>query len=75
MVTTKIGERREVPLWAALGVPLVGVPLLVALLAITAPRPEPVTEPGVTTEQVDVQPADHIASHPADSRVQAPKRC
>lgn len=36
-----IGDRESrIPLWAALGAPLVGVPLLVALLALGTSGPE-----------------------------------
>jgi hypothetical protein len=37
MVDASRGGVREVPVWAALGAPLVGVPIMVALLALAAP--------------------------------------
>ena len=69
MLNTHVNERREVPLWAAVGAPLLGVPLLVALLAVTAPKQEmPVDEAkaDATTEQVEDQAVDHAASLRAD---------
>ncbi len=77
MLSTHISKKREVPLWAALGAPLIGVPLMVALLALTAPKQEtPVDAPeaGVTTEQVEDQAVDHAYRLPADY-IQQPKRC
>lgn len=55
MIQAHMNRERAVPLWAALGTPLVGVPLMVALLALAAPS-EPVveTETSFTIEQVDV---------------------
>ncbi len=35
MIRTHINKEKAVPLWAVIGVPLVGVPLMVALLALT----------------------------------------
>ncbi len=35
MIHTHINKEKAVPLWAVIGVPLVGVPLMVALLALT----------------------------------------
>ncbi len=77
MLNTYINERREVPLWAALGAPLIGVPLMVALLALTAPKQETrvdAPEAGVTTEQVEDEVVDHAYGLPADY-IQQPKRC
>ncbi|MCH7531487.1 MAG: hypothetical protein IIB36_06925 [Gemmatimonadetes bacterium] len=77
MLNTHISERREVPLWAALGAPLIGVPLMVALLALTAPKQEtPVDAPeaGATTELVEEQVVDHASCLPADY-IQQTKRC
>jgi hypothetical protein len=47
--------------WAVIGAPLVGVPLLVMLLAVTAPAdPAPEFDPegAIRTEAVEVLPAD-----------------
>ena len=48
---------RAAPLWAVFGAPLVGVPLMVALLAFgSAPVVDPVddSDPGFITEQVQM---------------------
>ena len=69
MLNTLSNERREVPLWAAIGAPLVGVPLLVALLALTAPKQETQVdgaEVSATTEQVEDVSVGHAASAGAD---------
>ncbi len=57
MLNTHMTKEREVPLWA-IGAPAIGVPLMVALLALTAPVHEtPVDGAGLgaTTEQVERQ--------------------
>ena len=64
MLNTNVGGRREVPLWA-LGTPLIGVPLMVAVLAVTAPRHETRVdgaEQSARTEQVERQAVDHASS-------------
>ena len=57
MITARIRSERAVPLWAVLGAPLVGVPLMVVLLALTAPAQEMPADDveGFATEQVEVQ--------------------
>ena len=63
MLNTNVGGRREVPLWA-LGTPLIGVPVMVALLALGAPKLEtPVdgSEESARTEQVERQAVDHAS--------------
>jgi hypothetical protein len=37
MIHARIERGKAVPIWAALGAPLIGVPLMVALLALSAP--------------------------------------
>ena len=67
MLNTHLSERREAPLWAVLGAPLIGVPLMVALLALTAPKQGTrvdAPEAGATTEQVEDQVADHASALP-----------
>ena len=62
MIHAHIDEKRAVPAWAAIGAPLIGVPLMVALLALTAPADEapPVEmDVGAKIEQVEVQTVDH----------------
>jgi len=62
MLNAHVSKERQVPLWA-LGAPAIGVPLMVALLALTAPKREtPVgaADPGAPhTEQVERQAVDH----------------
>ncbi len=38
MMNAHLSEKRAVPWWAAIGAPLVGVPLMVGLLALVAPK-------------------------------------
>ena len=57
MIHAHIDTEKAPPLWALIGAPLVGVPLMVALLALTAPAaPVPAgdTEGVIRTEQVEI---------------------
>ena len=68
MLNTHMTKEREVSLWA-IGAPAIGVPLMVALLALTAPKHEtPADEAdiGTTTEQVARQAVDDAPGLPAD---------
>lgn len=61
MIHAHIRRGRPVPTWAVFGAPLVGVPLMVALLAVVAPErhavgAEPETES--TVEGVELDTAD-----------------
>jgi hypothetical protein len=38
MIHAHIAKEKTVPMWAALGVPLIGIPLTVALLELTYPE-------------------------------------
>ena len=63
MIHARIDDERAIPFWAAIGAPLVGVPLMVALLALAAPSKEAAVVPldmGVSTEQVEVQQVDQL---------------
>jgi hypothetical protein len=62
MIHTHLNNDKAVPLWAALGAPLVGVPLMVALLAITAPaKPAAEVEAGADVEKIEViEPAADV---------------
>lgn len=54
-------RHREGPsVWAAVGAPLVGVPLLVTLLALVAPADGPASAPDdeERTEAIEAMPAD-----------------
>ena len=76
MLNTQMIKGREVPLWA-IGATAIGVPLMVALLALTAPKQEtPVEWPeaGATTGQLEDQAIDHAAGLDTDY-VQQLKRC
>ena len=57
MTGTKIQTERAAPLWAVLGAPLVGVPLMIVLFALSAPA-QPAPEAEADTEQVEVQAVD-----------------
>lgn len=62
MIQAHIDNKRSVPLWAIVGAPLIGVPLMVALLALAAPAGVPEAteiEAGIETEQVDIQSVEH----------------
>ena len=61
MLNTRRTKKRGTPLWA-LGVPAVGVPLMVALLALAGPKHETWVDEadfGFATEQVQSQSDDH----------------
>ena len=77
MIHAHRNEKKAVPLWAAIGAPLIGVPLMVALLALAAPADRTgVGEPaaGVTTEQVDVHSPDRTIELGTDDPEQALRR-
>ena len=64
MINTHINQKKGAPWWAAVGAPLVGVSLMVALLALASPKEKaPVGEAdtGVRAEQVEPQ-----VVHPAE---------
>lgn len=57
MIKAHLNDKTSVPMWAAIGAPLLGVPLMVALLALAVPgdRAHADFDAGVTSEQFDVQ--------------------
>ena len=68
MINTHINQKKGAPWWAAVGAPLVGVSLMVALLALASPKEKaPVGEAdtGVRAEQVEPQ-----VVHPAELEAQ-----
>lgn len=68
MLNPHMTKERGFPLWS-IGVPAIGVPLMVALLALTAPKQEtPCDAPdlGATTEQVERQAADDASGLTAE---------
>ncbi|MDH3270751.1 MAG: hypothetical protein OEN56_05430 [Gemmatimonadota bacterium] len=59
MINVRMDSRRSAPAWAAVGAPLVGVPILVALLALATPAPDlPENGPDtvVRIEQIEALP-------------------
>ena len=56
MTYAQIDKQRAVPWWAIFGAPLVGVPVVVALLALAAPEQQAVTEQNLdfAAEQVEI---------------------
>lgn len=64
MIKASMNDKRSAPVWAAIGAPLIGIPVLVGLLSLTAPRQE-VTEPDqatvVTVGRVDAGFGAHVA--------------
>lgn len=55
MTQKHLDRKKNPPLWAVLGAPLIGVPLMVALIALGAPKQEaPAAEQGPAV----VAPAD-----------------
>lgn len=56
MINAHMKNRESAPVWAILGAPLLGIPLLIALLALAHPRAEATeadTESMVTIEQIE----------------------
>lgn len=77
MINAHMKNRQSAPVWAILGAPFVGIPLLVALLALAHPRgesTEPDAESMVTIEQIEeVEKIDeHGAGTPASCDPWAP---
>jgi hypothetical protein len=61
MIHTHIDRNRAVPAWAAVGVPLIGIPLMVALLALAGPSDRErlgAQDAVLTTETVETQAID-----------------
>lgn len=78
MTRAHITKDKAVPLWAVIGAPLVGVPLMVALLSLASPKEhEPVveTDVGFATEQVEVQAVDPVLDPSADALEPLLRRC
>ena len=77
MIRARMDTQKAVPIWAAIGAPLVGVPLMVALLALAAPAATvPAGEPDADTktEQVEVQTVDQTLDARTDCEEQPLKR-
>jgi len=76
MIHAHIKKEIAVPIWAAIGAPLIGVPLMVALLALAGPThtaPAPDTGVAVEAEQVDVRSIEQMIDECADD-VEQPLR-
>lgn len=65
MIRAHRSDGKSVSIWAAIGAPFIGVPVMVALLALTAPGDRaavgidaPVVEEQINVEPVDVQDVD-----------------
>jgi hypothetical protein len=68
MYNARVGQERGVPLWAFV-VPAIGVPLMVALLSLTAPKLEESVggaDLGATPEQLEWQAADRASGLTSD---------
>jgi hypothetical protein len=62
MIHAHIDKSRAVPAWAALGAPLIGIPLMVALLALAGPSdrtPADAHDALMSTETVEAQAVAH----------------
>lgn len=61
-------NEKALPLWAALGAPLIGVPLMVGLLSLVAPKAEAPAEestPELVTEPLDTYGVEPVSSDSA----------
>lgn len=68
MINAHISRKNTVPWWAVIGAPLIGVPLIVALLALAAPERDASgadTDPDFAVEQVEVEPVGSSLEAPA----------
>lgn len=77
MIHAHIKKDIAVPIWAAIGAPLIGVPLMVALLALSAPaETAPAGEPdaAIKTEYFQVQSIDQPVDECADDMEQPLRR-
>ena len=77
MIHPYIRSEEAVPIWAAIGAPLVGVPLMVVLLALSVPTekaPQAEPESGFQTEQVESHGVEWTAADQADCEGLPPSR-
>ena len=67
MTQMTLNKDKAPPVWAVLGAPLVGVPIMVALLALTAPKGEPAGDlvPAQAVEQIDTPVVDPVSNDSA----------
>jgi hypothetical protein len=78
MKTAHINKVSVVPWWAAFGAPLLGVPILVALLALgsgeSTKTDVKAMESGYEVEQVDLRSVESVVELPPKESA-APSRC
>ena len=60
MMKTHIDKEKALPVWAAIGVPFVGVPLLVALLALATPANNSAVTQGVEAPVAPTEVEAHV---------------
>ena len=75
MTHMNLKKERTPPLWAVLGAPLVGVPIMIGLLALGAPKTEaPAAEPvpAVVTQPVDTYVVEPVMDDSAALPEQVP---
>jgi len=81
MILAHVEKTSAVPWWAAFGAPLVGVPLLVALLSLGAPKNaqsnavDVNSAPAATTEQVEATVSTPVQLPPAYKESASLPRC
>jgi hypothetical protein len=65
MIHAHLSEKRAVPWWAAIGAPLVGVPLMIGLLALAAPK-DSGPEAKAVEERQEIESVVHPVQLPAE---------